>query len=219
MILQSFSQSVRGKVQACRDLEPLVGGNMRRAIYCTILAAMWGGGMTLVVTYLLDFIDGAPRLNHLFWVGGMVAAFSTVALAEKVAELLGISRKARAPAPRQALATQLLPASIALTRDRSRPSLRKISNSSDEPNALQRASAQRKRSSIESARLTCTAAGPGSGIQEMSSAARDPVIRIARGKLVELLEAVKSAESERLGSQSPPPLAPAQGGGGMHRTQ
>ena len=85
---------------------------MRRAVYCTILAAVWGGGMTLVVTYWLDFIDGAPLLNHLFWVGGMVAAFSTVALAEKVAELLGISRKARASAPRQSLATQLLPAAM-----------------------------------------------------------------------------------------------------------
>ena len=187
---------------------------MRRAVYYTILAAMWGGGMTLVVTYLLDFFDGAPRLNHLFWVGGMVAAFSTVALAKKVADLLGISRKARARARGQSLATQLLPASIALTGDRSRPSLRKMPNSSDEPNALQRASAQRERSSIESARLTRTAAGSGSGIQEMSSAARDPAIRIARGKLLKLLEAVKLAESERLVSRSPPPLAPTQGGWG-----
>src|SRR5215831_3674276 len=130
---------------------------MRRAVYCTILAAVWGGGMTLVVTYLLDFIDGAPRLNHLFWVGGVVAVFSTVVLAGKVAELLGISRKASAPAPRQSLATQFLPASIALTKDHSRPSLQKMSNSSDKPHALQRASAQRERSSIESARLTCTA--------------------------------------------------------------
>src|SRR5262245_18662940 len=151
MILPSFSQGVRGKVQACRGLEPLGGGIMRRAVYCTLLAAMWGGGLTLVVTYLLDFIDGAPRLNHLFWVGGMVAAFSTVALAEKVADLLGISRKARARARRQSLAPQLLPASMALTGDCSRPSLRKMSNSSDEPNALQRASAQRARSSIEGA--------------------------------------------------------------------
>jgi len=77
---------------------------MRRVVYCTILAAMWGGGMTLVVTYLLDFIDGAPRLIHLL-VGGMLAAFSTVALAEEVAELLGIP-KARAHAQSQSLATQ-----------------------------------------------------------------------------------------------------------------
>jgi hypothetical protein len=76
---------------------------MRRVVYCTILAAMWGGGMTLVVTCLVDFIDGAPRL-----VGGTLAAFSTVALAEEVAELLGIP-KARAPAQSQSLATQPLP--------------------------------------------------------------------------------------------------------------
>jgi hypothetical protein len=80
---------------------------MLRVAYCTILAAMWGGGMTLVVTYLLDFIDGAPRLSHLL-VGGMLAAFSTVALAEEVAELLGIP-KARAPAQSQSPATQPLP--------------------------------------------------------------------------------------------------------------
>ena len=81
---------------------------MRRVIYCTILAAIWGGGMTLVVTDLLDFIDGAPRLNHLFLIGSMLAAVSTIALAEDVAELLGV-RKARAPAPSQSLATQLSP--------------------------------------------------------------------------------------------------------------
>jgi hypothetical protein len=80
---------------------------MLRVVYCTILAAMWGGGMALVVTYLLDFIDGAPRLNHLFLVGGILAAFSTVALAGEVAELLGI-RKARVPAQSHNLATQPL---------------------------------------------------------------------------------------------------------------
>ncbi len=80
---------------------------MRRVLYCTILAAMWGGGMTLVVTYLLDFIDGAPRLSHLL-VGGMLAAFSTFALAEGVAELLGIP-KARATAQSQSPATQFSP--------------------------------------------------------------------------------------------------------------
>jgi hypothetical protein len=82
---------------------------MRRLIYRTILAAMWGGGMTLVVTYLLDFMDGEQRLNLLFWAGGMLAAISTVALAEDVAELLGI-RKARTPVQSQSLATEpLLP--------------------------------------------------------------------------------------------------------------
>jgi hypothetical protein len=80
---------------------------MRRVVYCTILAAMWGGGMTLVVTCLVDFIDGAPRLSHLL-VGGTLAAFSTVALVEEVTELLGIP-KARAPAQSQSLATQPLP--------------------------------------------------------------------------------------------------------------
>jgi len=92
---------------------------MRRVVYCTILAAMWGGGMTLVVTYSLDFIDGAPRLSHLL-VGGMLAAFSTFALAEGVAELLGI------PMARAAIAESsyaVLTASIAFTGDRSRPSL------------------------------------------------------------------------------------------------
>jgi len=74
---------------------------MRTVAYCTILAAMWGGGMTLVVTYLLDFIDGAPRLSHLL-VGSMLVAFSTVALAKEVAEVLGIPPKARVPAQRRA---------------------------------------------------------------------------------------------------------------------
>ena len=81
---------------------------MRRLVYCSTFAAMWGGGMALVVTYLLDFIDGAPRLNHLFLVGSLLGAFSTVALAKDVTELLGIG-KARAPAPSQSLATQLSP--------------------------------------------------------------------------------------------------------------
>jgi hypothetical protein len=79
---------------------------MRRVVYF-ILAAMWGGGTALVVTYLLDFMDGAPRLNHLFLVGGILAAFSTVTLAREVAELLGI-RKARIAAQSHNLATQPL---------------------------------------------------------------------------------------------------------------
>ena len=61
--------------------------------------------MTLVVMYLLDFIDGAPRLNDSFLVGGLLAAFGTATLAEEVAELLGM-RKAKAPRNSQNLATQ-----------------------------------------------------------------------------------------------------------------
>jgi len=79
---------------------------MRRVI-CTILAAMWGGGVALVVTYLLDFIDGAPPSKSSFLVGGILAAFSTLALAGEVAELLGI-RKARIPAQSHNPATQPL---------------------------------------------------------------------------------------------------------------
>src|SRR5262249_58632080 len=81
------------------------------------------------------------------------------------------------------------------------------------------ASCQRERSSNESGRITGNAAGSGLGIQGIGFAGRDPAIRIARGKLLKLLEAVKLAESERLVSRSPPPLAPTQGGGGKVRTQ
>jgi hypothetical protein len=81
------------------------GKNIRTVAYCTTFAAMWGGGMTLVVMYLLDFIDGAPRLNDSFLVGGLLAAFGTATLAEEVAELLGM-RKAKAPRNSQNLATQ-----------------------------------------------------------------------------------------------------------------
>src|SRR5262245_66447713 len=106
MILPSFSQWASGKI-AFAGFGTVWERSMLRVVYCTILAAMWGGGMTLVVTYLLDFIDGAPRLSHLL-VGGMLAAFSTVALVEVVAELLGIP-KARASAQPPDPATQPLP--------------------------------------------------------------------------------------------------------------
>jgi hypothetical protein len=79
--------------------------NIRTVAYGTTFAAMWGGGMTLVVTYLLDFIDGAPR-NDLFLIGGMLAAFGTVALARAVPELLGDPKKP--PAQSYSLATQPL---------------------------------------------------------------------------------------------------------------
>jgi hypothetical protein len=106
MILPSFSQWASGKI-ALAGFGTVWERIMRTVVYCTILAAMWGGGTTLVITYLLDFIDGAPRLSHLL-VGGMLVAFSTVALAMEVAELLAISPKARARAQSQSLATQPL---------------------------------------------------------------------------------------------------------------
>jgi hypothetical protein len=104
----SFADAERRKF-GLRDLGPLGRGkNIRRLAYCTTFAAMWGGGMTLVITYLLDFIDDAPRLNDAFLIGGMLAAFGTAALAEEVAELLGF-RKAKAPAQSHNLTTQPLP--------------------------------------------------------------------------------------------------------------
>ena len=91
-----FADAKRRKL-GLRVLELLGRGkNIRRVAYCTTFAAMWGAGMTLVVTYWLDF-DVAPRRDHPFLIGGMLAAFGTAALAEEVAELLGI-RKAKAPA-------------------------------------------------------------------------------------------------------------------------
>jgi len=59
---------------------------MRRAIYYALLAALWTGGMALVIWCL--YLPWEPLFGFLIMSGGSLAAVATVAAAEEVREYL-----------------------------------------------------------------------------------------------------------------------------------
>lgn len=67
---------------------------MRIWLYRVLLAAIWIGGMGLVVVYLTELLDGQSTIvtKLMLLIGGFVASIATVALAEEAAETIARGR-------------------------------------------------------------------------------------------------------------------------------
>jgi hypothetical protein len=60
---------------------------MRRVLYVSLLAVLWIAGMTAVILWLDNWLNGSGRLPMIIFAAASWTGTATVALAEEVAEL------------------------------------------------------------------------------------------------------------------------------------